>query len=309
MASRLLSRRYFIISGKDLKSYAKALQQPHGRNFSSQGSGDQRHPHAIVLLDENADGTTVWPDPSLGLLGPKDLRMPLPGNVGFSHRLSPSVFPATVQNTKKTWQDTELFSTLTNYERQYQVVKQSAQEDLDELNSTEIEELLLDLPQPSDVLECVAQDCPKLVRKDFADLFPGRDVTFGPLTVVTLTQKTKSDMSAWSEVVEYEREELVACFVDAAKEICEQLQNDGYWSDFIDPSSGRPYLGSYTNATLFETDERYRHLGFSIEDLGCCKIIRHGTWGTHAFVGCIFTNAPFNGDVLQDVLRNHRLKN
>lgn len=46
---------------------------------------------------------------------------------------------------------------------------------------------------------------------DFADLFPGRDVTFGPLTVVTLTQKTKSDMSEWSEVVEYEREELVAC--------------------------------------------------------------------------------------------------
>ncbi len=182
---KLLSRRYFIISGKDLKSYAKALQQPHGKHFSSQGSGDKRHPHAIVLLDENADGkfkadlffqilklyfiimigTTVWPDPSLGLLGPKDLRMPLPGNVGFSHRLSPSVSPATVQSTKKTWHDTELFSTLTNYERQYQVVKQSAQEDLDELNSTEIEELLLDLPQPSDVLECVAQACPKLVRK------------------------------------------------------------------------------------------------------------------------------------------------
>ncbi|XP_046642859.1 cobalamin trafficking protein CblD-like [Daphnia pulicaria] len=145
MASRLLSRRYFIISGKDLKSYAKALHQPHGKHFSSQGSGDKRHPHAIVLLDENADGTTVWPDPSLGLLGPKDLRMPLPGNVGFSHRISPSVSPATVQSIKKTWQDTELFSTLTNYERQYQVVKQSAQEDLDELNSREIEELLLRL--------------------------------------------------------------------------------------------------------------------------------------------------------------------
>lgn len=174
----------------------------------------------------------MWPDPSLGLLGPKDLRMPLPGNVGFSHRLVPTVPPTSHQNMKGTWQDSELFCTLTNYERQVQVVKQSAQEDSDELNSEEIEELLLDLPQPSDVLECVAQECPKLVRKgkipqqtkaqchntimphlciDFADLFPGRDVTFGPLTVVTLTQKTKSDMSEWSEVVEYEREELVAC--------------------------------------------------------------------------------------------------
>ena len=49
------------------------------------------------------------------------------------------------------------------------------------------------------------------LNTDFADLFPSRDVTFGPLTVVTLTQKTKNDMSGWSEGVEYEREELIAC--------------------------------------------------------------------------------------------------
>lgn len=106
----------------------------------------------------------MWPDPSLGLLGPKDLRMPLPGNVGFSHRLLP-VLPSSSEGIKTSWQDTELFCTLTNYERQVQVVKQSAQEDFDELDSTEIQELLMDFPQPSDVLECVAQDCPKLIRK------------------------------------------------------------------------------------------------------------------------------------------------
>lgn len=53
---KLLSRRHFVIFGKNLKSYAKALQQNDCRSFSSQGSGDKRHPHAIVLLEENTDG-------------------------------------------------------------------------------------------------------------------------------------------------------------------------------------------------------------------------------------------------------------
>ena len=54
--------------------------------------------------------------------------------------------------------------------------------------------------------------------------------------------------------------------------MCESLRADGYWADFIDPASGRPYLGPFTNATLFETDGRFRHLGMDVEDLGCCKV-------------------------------------
>jgi len=312
MATRLFSRRHLVMFGRDMRTYAKALQQPIPailmKNFSSEGSGDRRHPHAIVLLDEATDEATVWPDPRLGLLGPRDLRMPLPGNVGFPNRL-PSQ-PVAQENFKTSWLP-EILTCLTNYDRQVQVMKQNTEVEEDEiegLNAEELEQLLMDLPNPSDLLECVAQDCPKLIRKDFADLFPNRDVTSGPLTVVSLTQKTKNDMAGWSELVEIEREELIACFVDAAKEICQKLNSEGYWADFIDPTSGRPYLGDFTNATLFETDERYRHLGFSIEDLGCCKVIRHGKWGTHSFVGCIFTNAPIGSSSLQQVLRQQHLK-
>lgn len=59
------------------------------------------------------------------------------------------------------------------------------------------------------------------------------------------------------------------------------------------------YLGQNTNASLYETDERYRKLGFEIDDLGCCKVIRHHIWGTHSYIGCLFTNAPTTVPILE----------
>ena len=39
------------------------------------------------------------------------------------------------------------------------------EDEIEGLNAEELEQLLMDLPNPSDLLECVAQDCPKLIRK------------------------------------------------------------------------------------------------------------------------------------------------
>ncbi len=87
-----------------------------------------------------------------------------------------------------------------------------------------------------------------------------------PLTVVTLAQRTEQDMSAWSEEMEEERDRRTAAFVGAAKEICARLASEGLWADFIDPSSGAPYYGR-SSTSMFETDEKYRLLGYRIEDL------------------------------------------
>lgn len=50
---------------------------------------------------------------------------------------------------------------------------------------------------------------------------------------------------------------------------------------------------------------RYRHLGFTIDDVGYCKVITHHAWGHNAFVGCVFTNAPVDCAEMQRTLVNN----
>ena len=148
-------------------------------------------------------------------------------------------------------------------------------------------------------LNCELHEAPSLLKREVSSLFPDRDVINKPLSVITLSQGTTNDMSGWSSDVEKEREGMIEQFVSAAKELCGRLKSDGYWSDFIDPSSGKPYYGQYTNTTMFETDEKYRLLGFRIEDLGCCKVISHREFGRNVFVGTIFTDAHPSSGVVQ----------
>ena len=62
------------------------------------------------------------------------------------------------------------------------------------------------------------------------------------------------------------------------------------------------YLGVSGSDTFTELDDRMRHFGFTIEDLGCCKCLRHINWGTHVFVGSIFTTAPTNSQVIASLM-------
>lgn len=263
------------------------------RTFSAAGSSGSDEPH-IAPPPSDLGLRTVWPDDVMGPFGPLDQRFQLPGNMGFDCHLQGLAGRRTAPAQKAV---PDVLSAPSSSDRHDFILAQVAG------NIFETDEP----PSPQNMntadqyfnsnVECAIQSCPELLKKDFQSMFP--EAPPSGMMVVTVTQKTHNDMTAWSAEVEQEREQMLDKFIDGAKEICYALQGEGFWADFIDPASGLAFFGSYTNNTLFETDERYRQLGFQIEDLGCCRVIRHSLWGTHVFVGTIFTNAPASSLIMK----------
>lgn len=264
-----------------------------GRAFSAAGSLGSDEPH-VTMTPSGMGLQTVWPDESTGPFGPQDQWFQLPGIVGFdchveglaeqkslAHKMVPDELSALSSSDRHAFILT-------------QVVGEFLKKD-DPALSQEVNRAEQYFHNSN--VECAMQSCPELLKKDFQSMFP--EAPTSGMMVVTVTQKTQNDMMAWCADVEQERDQMLDKFVDGAKEICYALQREGFWADFIDPSSGLAFFGSYTNNTLFETDDRYRHLGFQIEDLGCCRVIRHALWGTHVFVGTILTNAPPNSLIMK----------
>ena len=69
------------------------------------------------------------------------------------------------------------------------------------------------------------------------------------------------------------------------------------------------YLGYRTSAVSFEVDERYRRLGFEIEDSvgGRCRVLRHHALGSRPFVGCVFTTAPVTHPLIASLSTDQQL--
>ena len=177
-------------------------------------------------------------DREISLFGPMDARAPLPGNIGVAETNNRQVIVEVDKNFISTTEDViEQINDESSFSKQYKAVEQFVNPEFENpLNQT------MSLQQ----LECVAHECPELLLKDFKELFP-TSCFFRPeltkkLTVITICQKTENDMRAWTGQVDEEREELMDQFVVAAKQICKYLTDSGFWADFIDPSSGRPYL-------------------------------------------------------------------
>ncbi|XP_030283949.1 metabolism of cobalamin associated Db isoform X4 [Sparus aurata] len=232
------------------------------RTFSTAGSLGFDEPH-VAITTSDMGLRTVWSDEGIGPFGPQDQRFQLPGNVGFDCHLE-----GVAEQKKNLAYNVvpDVLCPLSSSERHEFILTQFIR-DFFKKDDPALS-LNVSRAEKYSSVECAIQSCPELLKKDFQSMFP--EAPYSEMTVVTVTQKTQNDMTSWCSEVEQEREQMLEKF-----------------------------FGSYTNNTLFETDDRYRQLGFQIEDLGCCRVIRHSLWGTHVFVGVIFTNALPNSLIMK----------
>ncbi|XP_046678003.1 cobalamin trafficking protein CblD isoform X1 [Homalodisca vitripennis] len=148
-------------------------------------------------------------------------------------------------------------------------------------------------------LDCTVRECPILLRQGVYELFPGTE-GLGSLTIVTLAQHARARVTG-----DLETERLTKQFVLAAQDICSKLKLAGFWADFINPFSGLPYIsaGAQQSGRLYQTDERFRCLGFHIFEKNQCKVIADRS--SRRFLGSLFTNAPPSTILLKKILQQY----
>ncbi|XP_015588802.1 methylmalonic aciduria and homocystinuria type D protein, mitochondrial isoform X2 [Cephus cinctus] len=152
------------------------------------------------------------------------------------------------------------------------------------------------------LLHCTVQECPMLLRKGIMELFPGCvEVNSPQLSIITISQKMNRKTIKWNR--EAETEKLAKYFLLAASDVCTKLKLIGYWADFINPFSGQPYFNPHKNGTLYKTDERFRCLGFQIQEKNRCKVISHSS-NSNNFVGSLYTTAPSNMEFLKELMND-----
>lgn len=147
-------------------------------------------------------------------------------------------------------------------------------------------------------LEYDMRSCPKDLLPRVYQVFSSSVDQIGDnVTVLTMTYRTENDMQTWNNKIRNERRALAKEFNREARRISAELRSRGYWVDFINPDTGKPVIlaeeeGSDALLALVETDEFYTRFGYNLITRSCCRVLSHERWGTHSFVGSLFTNAP-----------------
>ncbi|XP_026479086.1 methylmalonic aciduria and homocystinuria type D homolog, mitochondrial-like [Ctenocephalides felis] len=156
-------------------------------------------------------------------------------------------------------------------------------------------------------LNITTSQCPVLLQKSLLEMFPHSAINkCTAFTVATLHKNIPHD-----DMCELDSEKIAMMFVYAAQELCTRLILSGYWADFINPFSGRPFNGPVSNNNkVYDPEEQFLCLGFSIDSKDkLCTIIKGEHEGQKFFKGNIFSDAPSHLETFLDIVKSFELEN
>ncbi|KAM7539575.1 hypothetical protein Aperf_G00000034732 [Anoplocephala perfoliata] len=156
------------------------------------------------------------------------------------------------------------------------------------------------VPNIDSTLECYVQACPELIKSDLVKLFPSKDFSASRMTAITFRYPVNN-----AETVK-NLEQIYELFIQAALDVCATLQQMGYWSDFMHPKTGTPYIEFHLPANIDKTNVQLTNFGFAVNDAGCCKVLRDKYFKERLFVGILFTDAPDDHPVLTHMVKIKR---
>mmetsp|Transcript_10931 Transcript_10931/g.32517 ORF Transcript_10931/g.32517 Transcript_10931/m.32517 type:complete len:163 (-) Transcript_10931:1150-1638(-) len=139
-------------------------------------------------------------------------------------------------------------------------------------------------------MEFSVHACPSRIRTEVATVLPGADLD--KLLIVPTCQRAVTDLVKTGEEVEKEKDELLEKFMEWAKKVCKTLEDQGYWSDFIDPCSGLAMIHQDSQIVYSEVEALSILKGYSTANAGCCKVLLHPKWGSSVYPASMFSCAP-----------------
>jgi hypothetical protein len=153
----------------------------------------------------------------------------------------------------------------------------------------------------SNGIEYSVHTVPRAFRSDLAPVLPGVPLEGEPTFLIVPTcQRSCVDLVNWDDPVAREKDLLLERFVAWAAVVCDRLAARGFWGDYVDPCSGLAVRTPHSRIAYPEVDAFEALLKWRTGLAGCCKVLAHPTWGTHAYLATLFARAPM--EALQEAI-------
>ncbi len=113
------------------------------------------------------------------------------------------------------------------------------------------------------------------------------------ILVIVTFQPSREDLLAWTPRAASEKDRLLENFFAFSSSLRTRLlaRAPGSYTDYVDPCSGQPTLGRHSAGVYSEVEGAQRLMGYSIDQVAQCVVVKHPRWGAAAYPATLVTTA------------------